>query len=103
MALGRPNPDPKKDPQTGHICPTVRVCECATLCYAIVLPGGKSAIRAGFRPETNQASFKICPPAGLRPAGEDLILRRIRIRPTSDPETRFQHNDGSKRDHKIDI
>ena len=27
-----------------------------TLCYAIVLPGRKSAVRAGFRPDSNRAS-----------------------------------------------
>ena len=36
-------------------------------------------------------------------SGQDLILRLIRIRPISSPETRFQHNDGSKRDHQNDI
>ncbi len=38
------------------------------LCYAIVLPGPKSAFRAGFRPDSLRESLKIGPPAGLRPA-----------------------------------
>ncbi len=40
-----------------------------TLCYAIVLPGRKSAFRAGFWPDCYRERTEIGPPAGGRPAG----------------------------------
>ncbi len=40
-----------------------------TLCYAIVLPGRKSAFRAGFWPDCYREGTEIGPPTGLRPAG----------------------------------
>jgi hypothetical protein len=43
------------------------------LCYLIVLPG-KSAFRAGFRPDCYQESAEIGPPAGLRPAGGPISV-----------------------------
>ncbi len=39
----------------------------STLCYAIVLPGRKSAFRAGFWPDCYREATEIGPPAGLRP------------------------------------
>ncbi len=41
-----------------------------TLCYAIVLPGHKSAFWARFWPDCYRESTKIGPPAGRGPAGE---------------------------------
>ncbi len=40
-----------------------------TLCYAIVLPGRKSAFRAGFRSDCYRECTEMGPPAGLRPTG----------------------------------
>ncbi len=39
-----------------------------TLCYAIVLPGRKSAFRAGFWPDCYRESIAIDPSGGRRPA-----------------------------------
>ncbi len=36
----------------------------------MMLPGGKSAFRAGFGPDCYRESLKIGPPAGRRPAGK---------------------------------
>ncbi len=44
-----------------------------TLGYAIDLPGQKSGVRAGFRPDSNRESHNICPPAGFRPAGGPIL------------------------------
>ena len=41
---------------------------CATLFYAILVPGRKSAFRAGFWPDCYRESTEIGPPASLRPA-----------------------------------
>ncbi len=46
----------------------------ATLCYAIVLPGRKSAFRAGFWPDCYRENTEIGPPAGRRPAGEPFSV-----------------------------
>ncbi len=35
--------------------------------------GPKSGFRTGFRPDSNRESFKIGPPAGLRPAGGPIL------------------------------
>ena len=71
----------------------------ATLCYAIVLPGRKSAFRAGFWPECYRESTEIGPPAGRRgrtlvnlargmpetvASALELTLRVIRRAPGSD-------------------
>ncbi len=40
-----------------------------TLCYAMVLPGRKSAFRAGFWPDCYLERTEIGPPAGRRLAG----------------------------------
>ena len=60
-----------------------------TLCYAMVLPGRKSAFQAGFQPESNWESLTIGPPAGLRPAEADFEAFPNRIQPKSYPEDRF--------------
>ncbi len=44
------------------------------LCYAIVLPGRKSAFRAGFWPDCSRESTEIGPPAGRRPAGGPISV-----------------------------
>ncbi len=44
------------------------------LCYAILLPGRKSAFRARFRPDSNRESFTIGVPASLRPAGGPILM-----------------------------
>ncbi len=49
-----------------------------TLCYAIVLPGQKSGLRAGSRRDSNRENLKNGPPAGRRPAG-GAILRLSRL------------------------
>jgi hypothetical protein len=48
------------------LLPVIHAC---TLCYAIVLPGRKSAFRAGFWPDCYREYIEIGPPAGLGPAG----------------------------------
>ncbi len=58
----------------------------STLCYVIVLPGSKSKLRAGFRPDSNRESLKIGPPAGRR---ADFGVFPVAVRPKSDPEDRF--------------
>ncbi len=45
-----------------------------TLCYAIVLPGRKSAFRAGFWSDRYRENTDIGPPAGLRPAGGPMSV-----------------------------
>ncbi len=45
-----------------------------TLCYAIVLPGRKSAVRARFWPDCYRESTDIGPPAGRRPAGGPISV-----------------------------
>ncbi len=45
-----------------------------TLCYTIVLPGRKSAFRAGFWPDCYREKTEIGPPAGLRPAGGPMSV-----------------------------
>ncbi len=45
-----------------------------TLCYAIVLPGRKSAVRAAFWPDCYRERSEIGPPAGLRLAGEPISM-----------------------------
>jgi hypothetical protein len=62
------------------------------VCYAIVLPGHKSAFRAGFGPDCYREDTEIGPPAGRRPAGGPISvfswsLGKIRPgRPISSPE-----------------
>ncbi len=46
----------------------------ATLCYAMVLLGRKSGIRAAFRPDSIREGINIGPPAGLRPAGGPILM-----------------------------
>jgi hypothetical protein len=46
----------------------------STLCYAIVLPARKSALRAGFCPDCYRESTEIGPPAGPRPAGGQILV-----------------------------
>ncbi len=46
------------------------------LCYAIVLPGRKSGFWVGFRPDTDQESLTIGPPAGRRPNFEVLPTKK---------------------------
>ncbi len=48
-----------------------------TLCYAIVLPGQNSGIRAEFRPNSNRVSLKIGPAIGRRPAGGPILMRSL--------------------------
>ena len=59
------------------------------LCHAIVLPGGKSAFRAGFWPDCYRESTGI----GRRPAEAgrraDSGTSPVAVRPTSGPEGRF--------------
>ena len=58
-----------------------------TLCYAILLPGRQSGVRAGLRPDSNRENFKIGrPKAGRRVDSETFPPR---IRPKCDPETPF--------------
>jgi hypothetical protein len=51
-----------------------------TLRYAIMLPGRKSAFRAGFQPDCYRENTEIGPPAGRRPA-----QGRFRCFPGSSP------------------
>ena len=44
-----------------------------TLCYAIVLPGRKSGLRAGCRLNSSRESSNNFPPTGLRPAGGPIL------------------------------
>ena len=53
----------------GH-SPTCR----STACYAIVLPGRRSAFRAGLWPDCYRKSTDIDPPAGLRPPGGPISV-----------------------------
>ncbi len=39
----------------------------------VVPPRRKSGFRAGFRPDSSRESFKVGPPAGLRPAGGPIL------------------------------
>ncbi len=50
--------------------------ELACMCCAatLMLPGRKSAFRAGFWPDCYRESPEIGPPAGLRPAGGPILL-----------------------------
>ncbi len=58
----------------------------ATLCYAIVHPGWKSAFRAGFWPDCHRATPEIGPPAGLRLAGAPVsVLSRWQCGPNPAP------------------
>ena len=57
-----------------------------TLCYAIVLPGRKSAFRAGFWQDCYLESTDIGPPAGRR---ADFGAVPVAVRPKSVPEGRF--------------
>ncbi len=50
---------------------TINVC---IRCYAIVLPGHKSAFRAGFWLDCCRKRTEIGPPAGLRPAGRPISV-----------------------------
>ena len=45
-----------------------------TRCYVLVLPGRRSAFRAGFWPDCYLESTEIGPPVGLRPAGEPISV-----------------------------
>ncbi len=45
-----------------------------TPCYAVVLPGRKSAFRAGFLPDCYREATEIGPPAGRRPAGGPMSV-----------------------------
>ncbi len=45
-----------------------------TLCYAIMLPGRKSAFQAGFWPECYRESIEIGPPASRRAAGGPISV-----------------------------
>ncbi len=44
-----------------------------TLCYAIVLPGRKSGLRAGCRSDSDRERINIGPLAGRRPAGQPML------------------------------
>ena len=80
-------PQSKKD----HLL-LAETCATTTLYYAIVLPGRKSAFRAGFWPDCYRGeSTDIGPPAGLRPAGRraDVVSFPVAVRPKSGPEARF--------------
>ncbi len=55
-----------------------------TLCYAVVLPGLKSAFRAGFRPDCYRESSR--PKAGRR---ADFCVFLVVVRPKSGPEGRL--------------
>ncbi len=58
-----------------------------TLCYALVLAGRKSGLRAGFEPDFSREGIQIGITAGRRP---DFDVYPIGIRPKSCPEARFQ-------------
>ncbi len=45
-----------------------------TLRYAIMLPGRKSDLRAGFWPYCYRENIEIGPPAGRRPAGGPISV-----------------------------
>ncbi len=45
-----------------------------TLCYAIMLPGRRSAFRAKFWQDCCRKRTEISPPAGLRPAGGPISV-----------------------------
>ncbi len=45
-----------------------------TRCYAILLPGRKSAFRAGFWPDCYRENTKVGPPASRRPAGGPISV-----------------------------
>jgi hypothetical protein len=64
------------------------------LCYAIVLPGRKSAFRAGFRPDSNLENIQISPPAGQRPTGGS-ILRLCPLESGRDPTRKLDFRPGS--------
>ncbi len=64
-------PDPHPSPRHLNKSPwNVR----PTLCYAIVLPGRKSAFRVGFWPDCCRESTESGPPVGLRPAGGPISV-----------------------------
>jgi hypothetical protein len=56
-----------------------------TLCYAVMLPGRKSAFRAGLRPGWHRESTKIDPPAGRR---AHVGAFPVAVRQKSGPEDR---------------
>ncbi len=62
-----------------------------TLCYARVPPGRKSGFRARFRLDSNWESLEIGPPAGRRPAGEQILkLSRLESGRIPAQKTDFQ-------------
>ncbi len=67
---------------------------CATSGYVIELPGLKSVLRGGFRPDSNREYIKIGSPAGLRPAGR-LIVRLSRLESGRQPTRKIDARPGS--------
>ncbi len=62
-------------------------------CYAIVLPGRKSALRAGFRVDSTREILKIGCPAGRRPA-VGPILMFSRVESFQNPARKFDFRPG---------
>ncbi len=53
-------------PVLGHRVASLCMPLMTTLCYAVMLPGRKSGLRAGLRPDSSRESLKIGSPAGRR-------------------------------------
>jgi hypothetical protein len=62
-----PEASPRDREDDKPLCRTI-------LWYAILLPGRKSAFRAGFWPDCFREGTEIGPPAGLRPAGGPISV-----------------------------